>query len=141
MLIEIQVSTSWEIWTNLSSLMWTTIIIVTGNALKRTLARWLFSRWVSPVVTFAMEQRLGVAIQISCRVVSLHALLFIVQRDEECRLLDGVQRLLIEARSEELLPYLSPGDPWSGDTHLIITEMLFKFPFHMHYTHKYKGYK
>lgn len=64
----------------------------------------------SPVITFPMEQRLGVAVQVSCWVVPPHALRFVIQRDKEGRPLDGIQRSLVDTRAEVLLPHLRPGN-------------------------------
>lgn len=61
-----------------------------------------------PVVTFPMKERFGVAVHISSRVISHHALLLIVQGDEEGSFFNAVQRSLVDPRAEELLPGLSP---------------------------------
>jgi len=68
----------------------------------------------SPVVTLPVQQGLGVAVQVPDRVLAAHALLFIVQRHEEGRLLDAIQRSLIDAGAEVLLPCVEPRNPEGG---------------------------
>lgn len=57
-----------------------------------------------------MEQRFGVAVQVARRVLSPHALLFVVQGYEEGCPLDGIQWALVDAGAEVLLPNVRPGD-------------------------------
>lgn len=64
-----------------------------------------------PIIAFPMEERLGVAVQVSSWVLSPHALLFIVQGYEEGCPLNGIQRSLVDARAEILLPHLRPRNP------------------------------
>lgn len=65
-----------------------------------------------------MEQGLGVAVQVPSWVLSPHALLFIIQRYEESRPLDGIQGFLVHTGAEVLLPHLTPRNSvWGSNIH------------------------
>lgn len=68
----------------------------------------------SPIVTLPVQQGLSVAVQVSYWVLSPHSLLFIIQSNEEGRLLNNIQWSFVNARAEVLLPHLSPRDPGGG---------------------------
>lgn len=74
-----------------------------------------------PVVAFAVEEALGVAVQGLDRVVGVVALLRVVQGDDEGRLLDGVQRQLVLSAAEVGVASVGPrgsaktsSDRWSS---------------------------
>ncbi len=71
---------------------------------------------ISPVVAFAVQKGLGIAIQITGGIISPHALLIVIQGNEERRFLNAVQRSLIHSWAEELFPGLRPRDSgkWSS---------------------------
>lgn len=52
---------------------------------------------ISPVVAFAVQKGLGIAIQIAGRIISPHALLIVIQGNEERRFLNAVQRPFIHS--------------------------------------------
>lgn len=64
-----------------------------------------------PVVTLAVEEGFGIAVEVSGRVVPPHALLLVIQSDEEGSFLDAVQGAFVHATTEVLLPHTSPWNP------------------------------
>lgn len=64
-----------------------------------------------PVVALPVKQRLGVTVQRSDGVVGIESLLCVIQGDEEGRLLNGVQRLLVLATAEVSVTSDGPWGP------------------------------
>lgn len=63
----------------------------------------------SPVVTFPVQQRFGVAIHAGLGVVSQHAVLVLLQRHEEGGLLNAVQGASVDSAAEVLRSRFGPG--------------------------------
>ena len=64
-----------------------------------------------PVVALSVQQRLGVAVQGRDGVAGVKALLGVIQRHEERRLLDGVQGLLVLPPAEVCVAGVGPWGP------------------------------
>lgn len=62
----------------------------------------------SPVVTFSMQQRFGVAVHTGLGVVSHHAMLVLLQRHEESGFLNGVQGAFVDSAAEVLCSGFGP---------------------------------